>query len=112
MRPQDPTATPVMYLPRRIPFTLHSRLKDKLDDMEKSGIIAKVTKPTDWVNVLVVVEKPTTVKLRICLDPHDLNKSIKKPYCQPPTLNDVTQNWQEHSFSASCMQGLVTERLS
>lgn len=54
--------------------------------MELRGIVAKVTEPIDWVNALVMVEKPRTGDLRICLDPRDLNKAIKKPL---PTLDDI-----------------------
>lgn len=43
---------------------LHSRLKEELDNMEKSDI-------TDWFNALVVVEKPYTGKLGVCLDPRN-----------------------------------------
>lgn len=57
--------------------------------MEHQGIIAKVTKPTDWVNALVVVEKPHTGELRICLNPRDLNKAIKWPHYPLPTLDDA-----------------------
>ena len=57
--------------------------------MEDTGVIKKVTEPTDWVNSLVVVEKPETKKLRICLDPRDLNTQIKRPHYTMPTLDDV-----------------------
>lgn len=69
---------------------LRNRLKEELDSMEKAGIIVKVTEPTDWVNALVVVEKPRTGKLRVCLDPRDLNKVIKRPHYPLPTLEDIT----------------------
>jgi len=59
--------------------------------MEKHGIITKVTEPTDWVNSMVVVEKRNG-ELRLCLDPRDLNKAIKRPYYPVPTLEDVTSN--------------------
>lgn len=64
---------------------LRSLLKEELDSMEKTGVIVKVTEPTDWVNAPVVVEKPHTGKLRVCLryDPRDLKsilKAIKKPH--------------------------------
>ena len=85
-----PDATPVVCPPRRIPYALRSRLKEELDEMEKMGIIQKVTEPTDWVNALVVVEKPKTGKLRICLDPRPLNKAIQRPYYPLPTLDDIT----------------------
>lgn len=83
-------ATPVVCPPRRIPIALHDRLKDELDSMEKNKIIAKVTEPTDWVNALVVVEKPKTRKLRVCFDPRPLNKVIQRPHYPLPTLEDVT----------------------
>ena len=44
--------------------------------MESQGIIARVTQPTDWVNSLVIREKENG-RLRLCLDPIDLDKAIK-----------------------------------
>ena len=88
----DPDITPVVCPPRRIPIALRSRLKDELDSMENNNIICKVTEPTDWVNALVVVEKPKTGKLRVCLDPRPLNKAILRPHYPLPTLEDVTTN--------------------
>lgn len=86
----DPDIAPVVCPPRRIPIALRSRLKDELNSMEKNGIICKVTEPTDWVNALVVVEKPTSGKLRVCLDPRPLNKAIQRPHYPLPTLENVT----------------------
>ena len=63
-------------------------MKEELDKMEESKVIAKVTEPTDWVNSLVGVEKPNG-KLRICLDPKDLNTAIKRPHYPMPTLEDA-----------------------
>ncbi|XP_036845205.1 uncharacterized protein K02A2.6-like [Oncorhynchus mykiss] len=39
-------------------------MEKELESMEQSDIVTKVTEPTDWVNALVVVEKPRTGKLR------------------------------------------------
>ncbi|XP_024117609.1 uncharacterized protein K02A2.6 [Oryzias melastigma] len=86
----DPKAVPVVHPPRRVPFALRDRLKAELDNMEKQQIIVKVTEPTEWVNSLVIAEKPRTGKLRVCLDPKDLNKAIKRPHYPLPTLEDVT----------------------
>ena len=57
--------------------------------MEKMKVIKKVEEPTDWVNAMVVVEKPHTKKLRICLDPRQLNKAILREHYQLPTLEDI-----------------------
>ncbi|KAI4900308.1 hypothetical protein NFI96_009493 [Prochilodus magdalenae] len=86
----DPNATPVAYPPRRVPIALRDRLKQELNKMEKSNIICKVTEPTEWVNALVVVEKPHSGKLRVCLDPRDLNKALQRPHYPLPTLEDAT----------------------
>lgn len=80
-------AEPVIHSPRRVPHGLHDRLREKLDQMECDRIIAKVDKPTDWVNSLVIVEKDGS--LCLCLDPKDLNKVIKKEHFQIPTFEDV-----------------------
>ena len=55
--------------------------------MESESILAKVTEPTQWVNSLVVVE--TNNKLRVCLDPRDLNKAIQRPHYPMRTLEDT-----------------------
>ena len=57
--------------------------------MEKTGVIRKTDEPTEWVNSIVVVEKPTE-RLRICLDPRDLNKAIKRIYYQLKTFEGVS----------------------
>ena len=52
----------------------------KLDD-------ANVNVP-EWLNSFVVVKKPNG-KLRICLDPTDLNPYIVRPVCNARTLDEV-----------------------
>ena len=67
----DPEST-VQHAPRRVPVTLHTEVKEKLTELERKGIVVKETDPTDWISSMVVVAKPN--KIRICLDPKDLNK--------------------------------------
>ena len=81
-----PDATPVVNPPRRVPEALKGRLKDELQRMQDAKIIAKVDEPTDWVNSLVVVEKPKTGDLRICLDPKALNQNVMRPQYKMLTL--------------------------
>lgn len=83
----DPNTTPVQHAPRRIAVTLHKEVKDKLAELEKKEIIVKETEPTEWISSMVVVAKPG--KIRICLDPKDLNKAIKRPKYQMPTLDEM-----------------------
>ena len=74
----DPRVTPVINSPRRVPIALKEEIKEELTSMEQQGIIQKVTEgqPTDWVNSLVYQRK-SNGKLRIGLDPCDLNTAIK-----------------------------------
>ena len=65
---EEEDATTVGHHARRIPHAIKDKLKKELDKMEESKIITRIMEPTDWVNSLVIVEKPNR-KLRICLDP-------------------------------------------
>ena len=71
-----------------MPFALQEPLKEELNQMEAHGIIKRVTKPTDWVSSLVLVKKPSN-KLRVCLDPTNLSKAIKRPRFLLPTVDDI-----------------------
>ena len=83
----DPDVTPVHHAPRRIAVTLHQEVKAKLEELERKNILVKETEPTDWISSMVVVAKPG--KIRICLDPKDLNEAVKRPKYQMPTLEEV-----------------------
>ena len=79
---------PVVHPPRRILVTLRSRVKDELDRMETLGVAERVHEPSDWVNSMVTVIKPNG-KLRICIDPRDLNKAIKREHFPTKTVEEV-----------------------
>ena len=53
-------------------------------------IIIKVDQPTEWVNSLMVTEKPKTKKLRVYLAPRPLNVANKREHSQIPTLDSIT----------------------
>ncbi len=93
----DTSIKPVIHATRRIPIAIQSQLKKELNDMEKMGIITKTTAPTEWVSSLVVVSKPNG-KLRICLDPRDLNKAIKREHYRMMTTEDVLSNMAGANF--------------
>lgn len=81
-------AKPVVQCPRKIPFSLHDTLKKTLDSLAEKNIIEKVNYPTDWVNSLMIAEKPNK-SLRLCIDPKPLNKYIKREHFQIPTSTDI-----------------------
>ena len=55
--------------------TPYCKLKAELDKIVEMKVIQAVNEPTNWVNNLVLVEKPDA-SLRICIDPKEL-KAIK-----------------------------------
>ncbi|KAK2716205.1 hypothetical protein QYM36_010696 [Artemia franciscana] len=83
-------AVPTIQPPKRVPFASEKRLKAELDRLEQMKIIEKVTKPTDWVNSVVIVEKANG-NLMICLDPVGLNKNLKRPHYPIPTFESIAQ---------------------
>lgn len=56
--------------------------------MEKLKVIQEINKPTDWVSSLVIVQKKNGA-LRICLDPRDLNKAVKREHFKLPTREEI-----------------------
>ena len=86
----DPSVPPVVHAQRRVPLSLREDIKRELDDMASNGIIMKLKEgePTAWVNSLVYRRKPNG-QLRICLDPKDLNKAIRREHHVIPTLEEI-----------------------
>ncbi|GBL99711.1 Uncharacterized protein K02A2.6 [Araneus ventricosus] len=79
---------PVINAPRRVPQYLHKELEKTLNELVQLGIVSPVNKPTEWLNSLVIVEK-TNGKLRICLDPRNLNKAIKREHYVIPSVDEI-----------------------
>ncbi|KFM62105.1 Retrovirus-related Pol polyprotein from transposon 17.6, partial [Stegodyphus mimosarum] len=84
----DDQIAPVVRPPRRVPLSLKPKLELKLSELERQGIIAKVDQPLNWVSNLVIIEKANG-SLRICLDPQDLNKAIKREHVLIPTIEEI-----------------------
>lgn len=92
-------AQPVAHAPRRVPLAILDKLKLKHDQLEKDGIIEKTNAFCEWVHHLVTVEKKDEEKsLRICLDPHDLNKCIIDEQTYIPTFEDFTSKLNGMNF--------------
>ena len=81
-------AKPVIHPARKVALSLQPKLKKELESLVEQGIITPVEGPTDWVNSLVVREKPDG-RLRICLDPKDLNRAIKREHHPIPSIDDI-----------------------
>ena len=83
----DQSVTPVQHSPRRVPVALRKDVERKILELEEKGIITKAVEPSQWISSMVVVAKPQ--KIRICLDPKDLNRAIQRPKFQMPTLEEL-----------------------
>ena len=73
----DPSVPPTIEPSRRVPFAIKPMLKAELDRLTDIGILMAVDEPTDWVNNLIVATKESG-DLRLCLDPQQLNKALKR----------------------------------
>ena len=67
---------------------MQSAYKAELDRLVKEGIITEVHEHTEWINSIVPVMKEDG-SLRLCLDPKDLNKAIKRNQWYTRTLDDI-----------------------
>ena len=97
MKPED---KPARHAPRKVPIHLEDAFKEKIKSLVELGIVEEVTEHTDWVNSHVIVEKDSgnhhasnhTIKrkLRICLDPRDLNKALEREPYHTHSVDEIT----------------------
>ena len=84
----DPQVPPVQHGRCKVPIEHKAEIEKELNEMVHQGIIAKQTEPTPWVSSLTYPKKPNG-KLRICLNPKDLNKAIIRENHKAPTLEEI-----------------------
>ena len=84
----DEEITPVVKAPRRIPAAVRNDVKQELTRMEGLGVIRRVEEATDWVSSMVAAKKKSG-EIRVCLDPRDLNKAMKRPHHPMKTIEEV-----------------------
>ena len=99
-----PDHKPARHAPRKVPVHLETAFKEEIDSLVKQGILEEVKEHTDWVNSYVIVEKDTgnhhspnhTVKkkLRICLDPSDLNEALEREPYHTRSVDEITAKLQ------------------
>ena len=68
----------------KFPYITKRKLRRKFLEIEQLQIIAPVTTPTEWVSSITYPTKQDG-SLRICLDPHNLNKAIIREHYKAPT---------------------------
>ena len=84
----DPKVQPTTAPSRRVPFAVKAKVKDELMRLTNLEVIQSVDEPTDWFSNMVVATKPSG-ELRICIDPKQLNKALKRERYPIPVIEDV-----------------------
>ena len=85
-------ATPIIHPPRTVPVQILPLYKAELEKMIADDIITEVKESTDWVNSIVCSVKETPdgkKKVRLCLDPKDLNKNICCEHYYSRTIDEI-----------------------
>lgn len=93
----DKSVQPVVHAPRPVPVAIRDQLKIELDHLERCGIIKQEKEPTRWVNSMVCVRKKNG-RVRICIDPIDLNKAIMREHYPMRTIDDVATRLHGSKF--------------
>ena len=95
-----PEHKPTRHAPRKVSIHLEDAFKEEIKSLVELGILEEVTEHTDWVNSYVIVEKDSgkhhapnhTIKrkLRICLDPRNLNEALKREPYHTCSVDEIT----------------------
>ena len=82
-------AKPVLHAPQKCQIAMQPLVWEKLDEFLEQGIITPVKEPSDWVSSLAYSWEANS-KLRVCLDPWDVKKVIKRDHYKTPTVEEIT----------------------
>ena len=87
----DPNVKPVAQVIRRTPFSLRSKVEEKVQELINLAIIKPATGPTPWVNPVVVVSK-SGGDIRLCIDMRRANEAILRERHPIPTVDEILQS--------------------
>ena len=73
----DESVLAVAHKHYRIPFHLRTKVKNELNRLLDEDIIEEVKGPTEWLSPVVVVLKPNSEDIRICVDMRKPNIAIQ-----------------------------------
>ena len=93
----EKTARPVIMPDRRTPIALRSKLDEELKRLVKMKVLAPVNEPTPWVSQLVITQKKSG-QIRVCIDPHELNKSLCREHYTLPVLEDILHTMKDAKY--------------
>ena len=81
---------PSVEPPRKFPVHLQGEIAEELKAMESLGVIEKIPEGecTEWLSSITFSRKESG-KLRLCLDPRNLNDAIERTYHRTPTIEEM-----------------------
>lgn len=100
--------------PRKIPHSIKKDVQEELNKMVEMKVIEPTTEPTPVVSPMVIVRKNN--KLRICIDPSQVNKNLLRRHFPLKTIDDITAKIRDAKYFTllDCKKGFwqipVTER--
>ncbi|UYV75553.1 K02A2.6-like [Cordylochernes scorpioides] len=93
-----PGAKPyAVHTPRRVPIPLMEKLKTRLEELEKAGIIAQVNVATEWCAPTVIAGKPNG-DIRLCVDLSRLNEDVQREVHPMPVVEHMLGQLGEARF--------------
>ena len=94
----NPNVAPIQAHPHRCPVVKEAKAAEATRDLEKQGILEKVTEPTAWISNSVYREKPDG-SIRVCIDPSQtINKAIEVPKYPIPTVDELLPKLNSAKF--------------
>lgn len=85
---------PIIMPDRKTPIALRQPLKTELDRLTRLKVIKPISEPTRWVSQAVIVPKKDN-KIRLCIDPRELNKALIRERYTLPTIDDTLHELQK-----------------
>lgn len=76
-------------------FVLQKPLRAEFDRVKNLKVIEKIDEPTEWVSSLV--EKKNG-KPRVCMDPRDLNRAIKREHFKLLTREEIMSQFANAKY--------------
>lgn len=86
--PIDETVQPVQQAFRRAPYALEDKVNDKLQMLQKEGIIERVSGPSPWVSPMVPVLK-SSGEVRLCIDMRRANQAVLRETHPLPLVDEI-----------------------
>lgn len=80
---------PAVQAARRIPFSLREKVEKKIAELEELDIIERAEGPTSFASPIVVVPKPNSDDIRLCIEMRQANEAVERERFPIPTIEET-----------------------